>query len=199
MRHQACIRCMKSICKEVNMPFISVRQHFIEISNNTAPEKLKLWEDQLLQEGMNNSETLKDPLIEKILTEICNIFIYTKEKMNVFDFNAGHKFSLQEYLPTVIKGHNFDAILYAFSKVMNVTPQKFFDLTRWENLINWLSQGINITQVSQLALFQNPQSLCDLFKKHTGLSPTDYILPQKLTSKYLKLYALPCIPDLWLK
>ncbi len=186
MTHLACVDCVKYINLKVSMDVTSVHQGYIVLDKNTDPEKIKQWALLLIPSGMAMSYVVRDQFIEKIVIEICNIFKYSELDKLELNLEQGQKFSLERYLPTVLK-FDYDIIRNAFTQGMKISPLRFYHQLRWEKILFWFDLGKNVTEVSELALFQNPQSLSTLFMCNTGISPTDYMIARKRVMKNLQI------------
>ena len=173
MTHRACIPALKFIAQEISMAFISVEKGYIVIEKNTDPSKIEQLRTKLEEAGMSMDYGVCDPLVEKITREICNIFTLSEADTLILTLEHGRKFSIEAYLTSVLN-YDYGSIRRAFKDQTGISPKQYYMDRRWEHILHWFSLGKSVTEVAELALFRNRDSLSNYFKEMTGVYPTEY-------------------------
>ena len=76
-------------------------------------------------------------------------------------------------------GYTHPYVSGIFSDNMGMTMKEYFDQTKIQIAIDMICNGNGITQTANELNFDSLQSFSNKFKRHTGLSPTEYIKLEK--------------------
>lgn len=96
-----------------------------------------------------------------------------KQATNYFNDNYNKTIVIEDYA----KEHAMTANWFtqSFKKVTNFTPMQYIISLRIANAMNLIDNtDYNITQIAEAVGYDNSMYFSRIFRKHTGLSPTEY-------------------------
>ncbi len=104
----------------------------------------------------------QSPIVENLKNKIIENYYNT-------DFNFDKIYDKMSY--------NSDYIRRCFKKEMNITPAQYLTNIRIDNALNLMVQdpGMNISDIAYACGYNDALYFSKVFRKHKGISPTDYI------------------------
>ncbi|WP_139170402.1 AraC family transcriptional regulator [Chitinophaga terrae (ex Kim and Jung 2007)] len=165
-----------------NLPPAEIGQQGISLSEITGPKADRLWEQvcnaNQPREKIRIFEAFILPLINKPLpAELEKALEYIaieKGQVNITalcTFTGWHERKLERYFATHI----------------GVGPKKYTDLIRIQSFIKQLKKAPNLTAASHAAGYYDQPHLIRTFRKHTGLTPSQYLQANPLASNFLAI------------
>ncbi|MBS1661664.1 MAG: helix-turn-helix transcriptional regulator [Bacteroidetes bacterium] len=82
-----------------------------------------------------------------------------------------------------------------FKKTYGKTPHHYLTQVRIDNAVDLLKQGMSVADVSFRVGFDSSTSFAALFKKHFGLSPSDYRAKQLERRAHFAVNPLHAVPN----
>lgn len=76
-----------------------------------------------------------------------------------------------------LASQNYISVSYVkklFRMYANETPKKFYDALRINEATSLLKRGVSITEISEKMNFSSPNFFTVFFKKHMGITPSEY-------------------------
>ncbi len=163
-----CIRCqmvVKAELETLGLKYAYVKIGEAEIIGDIQPEKKELLRIELDKAGLLLMDDKKAVLVEKIKNLIIELVHYTDEQIKV---------NLSDYLSENL-GYNYTYLANLFSEEKGITIEKFYlnhKIERVKELI--IYDESNLSEIAWKMHYSSVAHLSNQFKKHTGLTPTQF-------------------------
>jgi len=168
IKNMVCTRCkmvVKSELEKLDIHFRTIELGKVETTNNISQEKLKLFNNNLKQCGLELIEDRKNILIEKIKTAIVELVHYSDEQLKII---------LSDYLSEKLN-YNYTYLAKIFSEVQGTSIEKFFITQKIERVKELLVYNeLNLKEISFITRYSSVAHLSNQFKKTTGLAPSQF-------------------------
>lgn len=179
--------------------------HLLGIPANEFQNSIIAIDDVLGQKGLHLQEKLSEENNVRQKLDLLNHFFRTliSKKMlsNPFiinsslDFIINHKgiFSVKQLVEYT--GYTERHLERKFKECIGLNPKKFGNVIRLHHFLKLLkdkSDDTNLTTICYDAGFSDQSHLIKEFRKHTGISPTEYLYNTgKLTNNLIKTFPAP--------
>ena len=168
-----CIRCkmaVKSELEKLQIHFKKIKSGEVETSGNVLPDKLKLLDNNLRQQGLELIVNRKDIIVHKIKTAIIELIHYSNERL---------KISLSDFLSEKL-AYDYTDLSNIFSEINGTSIEKFFLSHKIERVKELLVyHELNLKEISFMTQYSSISHLSNQFKRATGLDPSQYRLLRK--------------------
>lgn len=168
IKNMVCNRCkmiVKSELIKLGIDFRTIEFVEVETKQDVSQEKLKLFDKNLRQIGLELIEGSKEILAEKIKTAIIELVHYSDKQL---------KNNLSYYLSKKLH-HNYTYLSNIFSEVKGTSIEKFFISHKIERVKELLIYDeLNLKEISIITHYSSISHLSNQFKKTTGLAPLQY-------------------------
>ena len=165
---QRCIKVVREILEELDIPFSQVLLGEIHLDNTLTKSQLNHLNEVLNKEGFALLGDRNARLVEKIKAVII-AFVHDQE----IRANAA-KLTFSHYLSKEL-GHDYSMLSQLFSSVEGVTIEKYLILQKTEKVKELLKYGeLNLTQIAEATGYSSVQYLSNQFKRVTGMSPKKF-------------------------
>ena len=168
IKNMVCPRCITSVeqlLKEHGLAAKYIRLGEVELTKEPNEKKLQRFANALKNTGFELLDDQKTKLIEQVK----NLLIQQVQSGSVEEH-----FSVSKYLGDKIF-KDYSSISKLFSEVEGITIEQFFILQKIEKTKEWLMY--NEQSLSQIAFnlgYSSMQHLSSQFKKHTGMTPSQF-------------------------
>lgn len=81
-----------------------------------------------------------------------------------------------------------------FKKVYGKTPHQYLIAVRMDKAMSLLKDGMPVSATCYAVGFESPGSFSSLFKRTTGISPSDYLLQQQILKIQVRQTPLKFVP-----
>lgn len=150
--------------------------HFTEIEvkeNTPLYDAVMLWRKYIHSED----KELITSTVQFLLTQISGQF---SEQNNVAGQSKAYldsmrASSLDMSEMSITLGYSREHITRVFNSVYKMTPKQYFNSKRMNLALRQLCDGEKVKEVADRFGFATPYSFSKAFKKHFGLSPTQYV------------------------
>jgi len=163
-----CVRCkmiVKSEIEKLGLHYGPVELGEAEIIEDLTPEQIGLLDNGLKQAGLELMSDKKSIIVEKIKTVIIELVHYTDEQI---------KINLSDYLSEKLN-YNYTYLANLFSEVKGTTIEQFYlnhKIERVKELL--IYDELKINEIAWKLHFSSVAHLSNLFKKKTGLTPSQF-------------------------
>ena len=101
--------------------------------------------------------------------------------VHYFNENYNKPISIEQYAQEHLMSVNW--FIHCFKEVMNLSPMQYIVSLRIDSAKGYLdNSNKNINEIANIVGYENPLYFSRLFKKHTGMTPTEY---KKRTSRHI--------------
>ena len=165
-----CIRCQMVVKAELEkhgIEYTNVKIGEADIVGEIPPEQKELLKIDLEKAGLLLMDNKKSVLVEKIKNMIIELVHFTDEQIKV---------NLSDYLSENLD-YNYTYLANLFSEEKGITIEKFFlnhRIERVKELI--IYDELNLSEIAWKMHYSSVAHLSNQFKKHTGLTPTEFRL-----------------------
>ena len=66
------------------------------------------------------------------------------------------------------------SLFYFFKKNFQTSPTDFINCVRMNAAVEHIRRGLSVKEVTEMYHFSESSAFCRLFKKHFGITPTEY-------------------------
>lgn len=96
-----------------------------------------------------------------------------------------HLFDITELTEVAEALHySYSYLSRIFAKEVGMTMRDYFNQKRFEKAVQWLKDGeLNVTQVAEKLQYKSIHAFSKAFRKHFGVSPTEYQASMRMTKK----------------
>ncbi len=163
-----CIRCqmvVKAELEKIGLPYTYVKIGEADIAGDVQPEQLEQLKIGFEKAGLALMDNKRSILVEKIKSTIIELVHYSEEqiKVNLSDF-------LSEKL-----NYNYTYLANLFSEEKGITVEKFYLTHKIERVKELLVYDeLNLSEITYIMHYSSVAHLSNHFKKHTGLTPTQF-------------------------
>ena len=163
-----CIRCqmvVKAELETLGLKYAYVKIGEAEIIGDILPEQKELLRIELDKAGLLLMDNKKSVLVEKIKNMIIELVHFTEDQIKV---------NLSDHLSENL-GYNYTYLANLFSEEKGITIEKFYlnhRIERVKELI--IYDEINLSEIAWKMHYSSVAHLSNQFKKHTGLTPTQF-------------------------
>jgi len=168
IQNMVCVRCkmiVKSEIEKLGLHYGPVELGEAEIIEDLTPEQIALLDTGLKQAGLELMSDKKSIIVERIKTVIIELVHYTDEQI---------KINLSDYLSEKLN-YNYTYLANLFSEVKGTTIEQFFlnhKIERVKELL--IYDELKINEIAWKLHFSSVAHLSNLFKKKTGLTPSQF-------------------------
>jgi len=168
IQNMVCVRCkmiVKSEIEKLGLHYGPVELGEAEIIEDLTPEQIGLLDNGLKQAGLELMSDKKSIIVEKIKTVIIELVHYTDEQI---------KINLSDYLSEKLN-YNYTYLANLFSEVKGTTIEQFYlnhKIERVKELL--IYDELKINEIAWKLHFSSVAHLSNLFKKKTGLTPSQF-------------------------
>lgn len=168
IKNMVCIRCqmvLKAELETLGLKYAYVKIGEAEIIGDIQPEQKELLRIELDKAGLLLMDDRKAVLVEKIKNLIIELVHYTDEQIKV---------NLSDYLSENLD-YNYTYLANLFSEEKGITIEKFYlnhKIERVKELI--IYDEFNLSEIAWKMHYSSVAHLSNQFKKHTGLTPTQF-------------------------
>ena len=165
-----CIRCqmvVKAELKKLGLEYTYVKIGEAEIIGEIQPEQKEQLKTELKAAGLLLMDNKKAVLVEKIKNTIIELVHFTDDQIKV---------NLSDYLSEKLE-YNYTYLANLFSEEKGITIEKFYlnhKIERVKELI--IYDEINLSEIAWKLHYSSVAHLSNQFKKHTGLTPSQFRL-----------------------
>ncbi len=163
-----CIRCqmvVKAELEKLDLKYAYVKIGEADIIGDIQPEQKEQLTTGLKEAGLIVMDDKKSVLIEKIKNAIIELVHYTEDQIKV---------NLSDYLGAKLN-YNYTYLANLFSEENGITIEKFYlthKIERVKELI--IYDELNLSEIAWKMHYSSIAHLSNQFKKHTGLTPTQF-------------------------
>lgn len=144
---------------------VSFNTGFIELDEEISKDRHILLKRSLLELDIILVEGKKNILVEQIKNAIIELICKP---------NIDRKNNYSELLSSKLN-HNYTYLANVFSEVNDITIQQFIIYHKIEYVKQYLYYNeLNLTEIANIMGYSSVGHLSFQFKKHTGLSPSEY-------------------------
>lgn len=157
--------------EQLGLKYAYVKIGEAEILGDIQPEQLELLNIKLKEAGLSLIHNKKTLLVERIKNIIIELVHYTDEEI---------KMNLSDYLSDKLD-YNYTYLANIFSEETASNIEKFYlshKIERVKELIVY--DELNLTEIAWKLHYSSVAHLSTQFKKHTGLTPSEF---RKLKSR----------------
>ena len=163
-----CIRCRMAVKAELDK--LDIKYAFVkigeaEIIGDIQPEQKEQLKINLKETGLFLVDNKKEVLVEKIKISIIELVHFTEDQLKV---------NLSDYLSEKLD-YNYTYLANLFSEEKCITIEKFYlthKIERVKELI--IYDDLNLSEIAWKMHYSSVAHLSNQFKKHTGLTPTQF-------------------------
>ena len=162
------IRCqmvVKAKLEELGLEYSYVKLGEANIIGDVQPEQQKQLEIELKEVGLVLMNNKKSVLVERVKNIIIELVHYTDGEIKV---------NLSDYLSDKLN-YNYTYLANLFSEENGVSIERFYlnhKIERVKELI--IYDELNISEIAWKMHYSSVAHLSNQFKKHTGLTPTQF-------------------------
>jgi len=162
------IRCkilVKTELEKLGIPYISVEQGEVLLSEQLSPQRYQQLKDALSISGFEVIDDKKSLLIQKIKQLIIDMVLFSDE------------LPVENYSSYISKklNYNYTYLANLFSEIEGITIEHFIISNKIEKVKELLLENeLNLTQIAEKMHYSSVAHLSNQFKKVTGLTPTNF-------------------------
>lgn len=165
-----CIMAVKASLDNLHIPYEYVELGEIETRGIVTDDKLREFNQALMQLGLEVRENKKYLLVEKIKAAILDL---------VNNYDEQTKVTLSEYLSRRLN-YNCTYLSNIFSDVTGISIEKYFISKKIEHVKELLvNKNLNLKEISYLTNYSSVAHLSYQFKKMTGFAPSEFRMMSK--------------------
>ena len=156
---------VKAELETLGLKYAYVKIGEAEIIGDILPEQKELLRIELDKAGLLLMDNKKSVLVEKIKNMIIELVHFTEDQIKV---------NLSDHLSENL-GYNYTYLANLFSEEKGITIEKFYlnhRIERVKELI--IYDEINLSEIAWKMHYSSVAHLSNQFKKHTGLTPTQF-------------------------
>ena len=163
-----CIRCqmvVKYELEKLDLAYSYVKIGEAEIIGDILPEQKEELKIKLEMAGLLLMDDKKGVLVEKIKNSIIQLVHFSEDQIKV---------NLSDYLSEKLN-YNYTYLANLFSEEKGITIEKFYlthKIERVKELI--IYDELNLSEIAWQLHYSSVAHLSNQFKKHTGLTPTQF-------------------------
>ncbi len=163
-----CIRCemvVKSVLKEMKLPYLYVIIGEVETENTLPTEKIEQFDIELKKYGLELLMGRKSIIVENIKNVIIQLVHYSDKNIRV---------NLSVHLSEKLK-LEYPFLSKLFIEVKGITIEHFFILHRIERAKElMIYDELSLADIADKLYFSSESHLSKQFKKLTGITPTQF-------------------------
>ena len=127
-------------------------------------------------------------LLHDLVAILSDIVVYSKGLLKTYDtdivssiayINQNYKKNIKNHEIATHFGYNENYFILKFRKALGVTPHKYLIQVKMTHSKRYLLALKSVSQASELAGYENPNTFSRDFKKYFGYSPTEYLRSTK--------------------
>lgn len=165
---QRCIKVVKEILNELDIPFRQVILGEIHLQNPISTNLTIALKERLHQEGFDLLSDKNAETVEKIKKVIIT-YVHEPDK-----YRDHAHWTFSSFLARTV-GQDYSSLSQLFSAVEGITIEKYLINQRIEKVKELLKYGeLNLTEISRATGYSSVQYLSNQFKRVTGLSPNAF-------------------------
>lgn len=156
---------VKSELEKLGINFKTIELVEVVTDEEVSLEKLKMFDNNLRQNGLELIKNHKEILSEKIKTAVIEVVHYSDKQL---------KLNLSYYLSKKLN-YNYTYLANVFSELNDISIEKFYishKIERVKELI--VNNELNLKEISFITQYSSIAHLSNQFKKSTGLTPSQY-------------------------
>lgn len=163
-----CTRCqmaVKAELEKLDLKYTCVKIGEADIIGDIEPEQKELLKIGLKKSGLLLIDDKKNILVENVKNSIIQLVHYTDEQLKV---------NLSDYLASKLN-YDYTYLANLFSEEKGITIENFYlthKIERVKELI--IYDELNISQIAWKMHYSSVAHLSSQFKKHTGLTPSQF-------------------------
>lgn len=163
-----CTRCqmvVKAELEKLDLKYACVKIGEADIIGDIEPEQKELLKIGLKRSGLLLIDDKKSILVENVKNSIIQLVHYTDEQLKV---------NLSDYLASKLN-YDYTYLANLFSEEKGITIEKFYlthKIERIKELI--IYDELNISEIAWEMHYSSVAHLSSQFKKHTGLTPSQF-------------------------
>ncbi len=156
---------VKSELEKLGLPYKHVKIGEAEIIGEIQPYQMEQLKAELKVAGLLLMDNKKNILVERIKVTIIELVHFDEEQIKV---------NLSDYLSEKLN-YNYTYLANLFSEVKGITIEKFYLTHKIEKVKEMIIYDeLNLTEIAYKMHFSSVAHLSNLFKKFTGLTPTQF-------------------------
>lgn len=163
-----CTRCqmvVKAELEKLDLKYAYVKIGEADIIGDILPEQKEQLKISLKRAGLLLLDNKKSVIVEKVKNSIIELVHYTEEQLKV---------NLSDYLESKLD-YDYTYLANLFSEEKGITIKKFYlshKIERVKELI--IYDELNISEIAWKMHYSSVAHLSNQFKKHTGLTPSQF-------------------------
>jgi len=156
---------VKSELEKLGLPYKHVKIGEAEIIGEIQPAQMEQLKAELKIAGLLLMDNKKNILVERIKHTIIELVHFDEDQIKV---------NLSDYLSEK-HNYNYTYLANLFSEVKGITIEKFYLTHKIEKVKEMIIYDeLNLTEIAYKMHFSSVAHLSNLFKKFTGLTPTQF-------------------------
>jgi AraC-like DNA-binding protein len=156
---------VKSELEKLGLPYKHVKIGEAEIIGEIQPYQMEQLKVELKGAGLLLMDNKKNILVERIKVTIIELVHFDEDQIKV---------NLSDYLSEKLN-YNYTYLANLFSEVKGITIEKFYLTHKIEKVKEMIIYDeLNLTEIAYKMHFSSVAHLSNLFKKFTGLTPTQF-------------------------
>lgn len=163
-----CIRCqmvVKYQLEKLDIAYSYVKIGEAEIIGDILPEQKEQLKIKLEMAGLLLIDDKKSVLVEKVKISIIELVHFSKDQIKV---------NLSDYLSEKLD-YNYTYLANLFSDEKGITIEKFYLIHKIERVKELIIYDeLNLSEIAWKMHYSSVAHLSNQFKKHTGLTPTEF-------------------------
>lgn len=160
-----CIIAVKTELQKLGLHFVLIELGEVEIVEDLTTEEIQIIREDLHLIGLELMDDKKSIIVEKIKNVIIEMIHHPESKLKV---------NFSNYICSIFQ-HSYGYLAGLFSDAQGVTIEHFIISHKVEKIKELIMYNeMNMTEIADLLNYSSVAHLSNQFKKHTGLSPTEF-------------------------